>query len=57
MVTTACTPTAAARSTIALTLAASVAPQASRWVCASTSGVSGSGAGGARGGWTLTATQ
>ena len=45
MVTTACTPTAAARSTIAVTLGV-VAPQASRWVWASTNGVSGSGAGG-----------
>ena len=56
MVTTASTPTAAARSTIAVTLAALVAPQASRWVCASINGASGSGAGGA-GRFELTPTQ
>ena len=47
MVTTACTPTAAARSTIARTSSPSLAPHASRWVCASTNGANGSGGGGA----------
>src|SRR3954469_4795736 len=47
MVTTACTPTAAARSTIARTSSRSFAPHASRWVCPSTKGTSGSGGGGA----------
>jgi hypothetical protein len=56
MVTTARTPTAAARSTIARTSSALRAPQASRWVCASTNGLNGSGAGGA-GRVLLTATQ
>ena len=57
MVTTAPTPTAAARSTMARTPSASVAPHASRCVCASTRGVNGSGAGGVLASLELTRTQ